>query len=148
MKNKLSFMPFYFFSIIILTFAFYFLFPGWNIIPFPYNLMGMTAIIFGWHVLSKSSNIFIKNKTTFYLEKPSAFVQTGFYRKSRNPMYLGALILISGHVILMGNAIAFINPVLFFIFINYLCIPPEEIIMEKTFRGEYLLYKQSVRRWL
>lgn len=34
-----------------------------------------------------------------------------------------------------------------FICIHYLCIPPEEAIMEKTFGAQYTAYKQQVRRW-
>ncbi len=63
-------------------------------------------------------------------------------------MYLGALILIMGLAVLLGNLLSLLTPLLFFIFINYLCIPPEEKIMQQTFGQDYLDYKQSVRRWL
>ena len=148
MEKIITFPPFYFFSILILNFVFYFLFPEFNKIPFPYNLIGITAIVCGVHILNRSSNIFHKKETTFRLEKPSAFVQDGFYKISRNPMYLGALILIFGQAVLMGNLISLISPVLFILFINYLCIPPEEFLMEKTFGTAYVEYKQKVRRWL
>ncbi len=147
MKQKITFPPFYFFSAVILNFAFYFMFPKFNIILFPYNLLGVFAIVYGYGLMKNCSNIFQKNHTTFHLERPSAFVQSGFYQKSRNPMYLGFLIMIIGQVILMTNLISFINPLLFFICINYLCIPPEEAIMEKTFGAQYTAYKQQVRRW-
>lgn len=148
MKKKITFPPFYFFGIIGLNFACYFLFPEFSRIPFPYNLTGIVVIIAGYCILSRSSRIFDKNRTTFRLEKPSAFVQNDFYKISRNPMYLGALILISGQTLLMGSLISLICPALFFLCINYLCIPPEEALMEKTFGSEYLAYKQKVRRWL
>lgn len=148
MNKIITFPPFYFFSIIILNFVFYFIFPEFNKICFPYNLAGIPAIIGGFHISNKSSNLFTKSKTTFRLEKPSAFVQSDFYKITRNPMYLGGLILIFGQTILMTNLISLINPVLFFLCINYLCILPEEAIMEKTFGTNYVKYKQQVRRWL
>jgi protein-S-isoprenylcysteine O-methyltransferase Ste14 len=148
MNNIFTFPPFYFFTVIILNFICYFLFPEFNSIPFPCNLVGIIAIIFGFHIANRSSNIFTKKKTTFRLEKPAAFVQNDFYKRSRNPMYLGGLILITGQAVLMTNVIALITPVLFFLFIHYLCIPPEEAIMKRTFGSEYIAYKQNVRRWL
>ena len=99
-------------------------------------------------MLNASSGLFNQKQTTFYLEEPSVFVMSGFYKISRNPMYLGALVLIMGLAILLGNLLSLLTPLLFFIFINYLCIPPEEKIMQQTFGQDYLDYKQSVRRWL
>ncbi len=148
MKKIFTFPPFYIFSSIMLNLLFYFILPEFNCIPFPYNIIGIIALICGFYISKRSSNIFNKNKTTFRLEEPSAFVQSDFYKISRNPMYFGFLIFISGQAFFMGNLISLITPVLFFLFINYLCIPPEEIIMEKTFGNKYLEYKQKVRRWL
>jgi len=128
--------------------VFYFIFPQFNKIRFPFNLTGIAAIICGYYITRRSSGIFEKNNTTFYLKEPSAFIQTGFYRISRNPMYLGLLIFIFGLAVLTGNLISLISPVLFFLFINCLCIPPEEKLMERIFGNSYIEYKQKVRRWL
>lgn len=147
-KNMITFPPLYFFSTLILSIAFYFLLPDFNMIPFPYNLTGMAVMSCGYYIVKKSSDIFEENKTTFYLEKPSTFIQNDYYRISRNPMYLGSLILISGLAVLTGNLISLVTPVLFFLSINFLCIPSEEKIMEKTFENEYLEYKHRVRRWI
>ncbi|MCG8642619.1 MAG: isoprenylcysteine carboxylmethyltransferase family protein [Desulfobacterales bacterium] len=148
MKKIIHFPPFYFFSIVALNIVCPFLFPEFNDIPFPYNLSGLIGSMFGLFILMKSSNLFHEKKTTFRLEKPTALVQNDFYKISRNPMYLGALIFIFGESVLMGNRISFICPILFFLFINFLCIPPEEMMMEKTFGRKYAEYKKNVRRWL
>lgn len=102
----------------------------------------------GHYIIKVSSNLFHKQKTTFTLEKSSSFVQNKFYRISRNPMYLGVLIIFLGLAILNGNLIAFISPLLFFLCMNYLCIPPEEVLMEQTFGDPYVQYKKKVRCWL
>lgn len=148
MKKMISYPPFYFFSIITLNFLCFILFPEFNTIPFPYNLIGIIAAAWGFYLLSRCSNTFHKNKTTFYLEEPTAFVQDGFYKVSRNPMYLGALMIICGQSVFLGNLISLLSPVLFFLCMNCLCIPPEEALMEKTFGSSYVGYKQKVRRWL
>lgn len=147
-KRITNFPPFYFFGFIILDLLFYFLLPQLNKIPLPYNLFGIVILVPGLYILKKSSNIFNRNKTTFLLEKPSVFVQNGFFRITRNPMYLGSLILIFGLAISLGNLAGLISPLLFFFSINWLCIPHEETLMERTFGSRYLAYKQRVRRWL
>ena len=63
-------------------------------------------------------------------------------------MYLGMLIFIFGLAVFLGNLAGLAGSLIFFFAINYLCIPPEEAIMEKTFGNAYLEYKQRVRRWM
>jgi len=63
-------------------------------------------------------------------------------------MYLGGLIFHIGLSILIGNIISIINPILFFLIMDFICIPYEEEIMIKTFKDEYRSYKKKVRRWL
>ncbi len=147
-KNVILFPPFYFYFSFILSFVLFFIFPGSKIIVFPFNLIGGLAIIFGYYIMKNSCNIFLRKQTSFFLKTPSEFIQIGFYKISRNPMYLGMLICLFGQVILMGNLVPFIGPLFFFLCIHYLCIPPEEVIMEKTFGFSYLQYKRKVRRWL
>ncbi len=148
MKNILLFPPFYFFSAILLIIALNFLFPQFNNIPFPYNLGGLAVLAFGYHLLSKSSALFTRYETTFQLQEPTAFVQEGFFKYSRNPMYLGALIFLTGLSILTANLVSFIPLLLFFLGINFLCIPPEEALLEQKFGSRYLQYQRQVRRWL
>jgi len=148
MKKVITFPPLYFFGTIVLSIILFFLFPEFNIISLPYNLIGVLLFIGGYYIVNKSSNIFHQNETTFYLEEPSTFIQSGFYKYSRNPMYLGSLILITGVSIALGNLLSLLTPILFFLVINYLSIPFEEEIMEKKFGNKYLQFKQKVRRWI
>ncbi len=148
MKNMITFPPFYFFSIIALDFIFYLFFQRLPHIPFPFNLTGLFGIIAGYYIAKKNCDIFNSSNTTFRLERPSVFVKEGYYNVSRNPMYLGLLIIIFGLSILLGNLLCMACPLLFFVCINYICIPPEEKIMEKTFGESYIKYKKKVRRWI
>lgn len=148
MKKIITFPPFIFFTIMVLNIPLFFMFPRYRIIPFPYNLSGLVAIWIGYYIVNVSSKLFHKEDTTFRLDKPSSFIQTRFYKISRNPMYLGALIFFLGLAVLTGNLIALIGPILFFLCMNYLCIPPEEVLMERTFGNPYVQYKKKVRRWL
>jgi len=124
------------------------LFPVANVTPWLLCVVGVLPLAIGCYLLRSGSRQFNKANTTFYLEKPAAFVYDGMFRYSRNPMYLGALLFVSGVALLTGNLVAMIAPVLFFGGINFLCIPPEEKIMKHTFGQAYLNYKNSVRRWI
>jgi len=147
-RTVTNFPPFYFFGAVLLNIAAFLFAPRFNLLPMPYILLGIPVLAGGFHLINKSTDLFNQNKTTFYLEAPSAFVQDGFYRTSRNPMYLGMLIFITGLAVLLGNLTGLIAPLLFFLAVNGCCIPPEEAIMEQTFGKAYFEYTQRVRRWI
>jgi len=94
---------------------------------------------------------FIKLRTTVdprYPDKASQLVVIGIYKYSRNPMYLGILLLLTGVAAYLG-ALSNIVVVLFFvIFINKYQIVPEEISLQQKFGESYTQYAQNVRRWL
>ena len=94
---------------------------------------------------------FRRARTTINPLKPqnsTAIVKTGLYRISRNPMYLGMLIVLTGVAFILKTVVAFLLLPLFVLQINRLQIIPEETILAKKFPVEYPDYKKSVRRWL
>lgn len=94
---------------------------------------------------------FLKHKTTvnpISPEKASKLVISGFYRLTRNPMYLGMAFILTGCAFLFGNIGAFLILPLYISTMNYLQIKPEEKVLENNFGESYLSYKKSVRRWI
>ncbi len=94
---------------------------------------------------------FINAKTSVNPLAPgitSSLVTTGVYRYSRNPMYIGFLLMLVGWGVFLSNWVAFILPVGFVFYINHYQIKPEERILESLFGTAYLSYKHQVRRWL
>ena len=81
-------------------------------------------------------------------EKASKLVVKGFYRVTRNPMYLGMLLILTGVAMFFGNLSSFLVLPLFVLVINILQIKPEEEALTKLFGIEYEVYMSSVRRWL
>ena len=70
------------------------------------------------------------------------------YKLSRNPMYLGLLLVLSGiSTILNPVGGLFLIP-LFILYLNLFQIIPEENAMVDLFKGEFLEYKENVRRWI
>ena len=107
-------------------------------------LMGTGAALFVWTV-----QFFQKHKTTLRPRgKPSTFITTGPYRISRNPIYLGFLLIATGTAMLFANVLAFVGPVIFFFFIQTLVIPFEEDMLTKVFGDSYHRYRKRIRRWL
>lgn len=81
-------------------------------------------------------------------ERAEKLVTTGLFRLSRNPMYLGMLLLLSGVALGLGNWISLFAPVLFIVSINVLQIKPEEIALQRKFGEEYENYCRRTRRWI
>tara|TARA_B100001564_G_scaffold47092_1_gene34325 strand:+ start:3810 stop:4478 length:669 start_codon:yes stop_codon:yes gene_type:complete len=77
----------------------------------------------------------------------SLIIKNNIYSYSRNPMYLGLLILQIG----IGMLLSVIHITIFTLFtylvLKYYVIIPEEKYLEEKFGEKYLNYKISVRRW-
>jgi protein-S-isoprenylcysteine O-methyltransferase Ste14 len=94
---------------------------------------------------------FKRANTTVNPHRPanSTFVvTTGIYRLTRNPMYLGMLLLLLAWMLYLSNAAAVIFPVLFVAYITRYQIQPEERVLIKKFGAPYEAYLRSVRRWV
>lgn len=80
--------------------------------------------------------------------KNSALVASGPFRRTRNPMYLGLLLVMIGLALVLGTAAAYFAAAVFFLFADRVSIPYEEAKMEAQFGEEYRAYKKTVRRWI
>ena len=81
-------------------------------------------------------------------EKSSAIVTGGIYRWSRNPMYLGFLLILLAWAIRSGNAASALLLPAFVLYMNRFQIAPEERILEGKFGSAYVEYARRVRRWI
>lgn len=80
--------------------------------------------------------------------KASALVTLGIYRYTRNPMYLGSLLVLIAWGVFLGNAAALVSAFVFVPYINRYQIQPEERLLQDTFGAEFTAYKAKVRRWV
>jgi protein-S-isoprenylcysteine O-methyltransferase Ste14 len=78
----------------------------------------------------------------------SSLVQSGIYRVTRNPMYLGFLLVLAGWGVLLANVLAFFGPLAFVAYLNAFQIGPEERALAALFGPEYAAYRSRVRRWV
>jgi protein-S-isoprenylcysteine O-methyltransferase Ste14 len=105
-------------------------------------LAGLGLLVWAWLQ-------FFRNKTTpLPTGEPSALVETGPYRYSRNPMYLGFLPLLASVVFFTGAPVYLLSPWAFFLVVNRLFVPYEEAKLERLFGEAYAKMKLKVPRWL
>jgi protein-S-isoprenylcysteine O-methyltransferase Ste14 len=78
----------------------------------------------------------------------SSLVSSGVYRFSRNPMYLGFLMLLLAWGIYLSNALALVFVPLFVVYMNRFQIEPEEAALRSRFGRDFVGYTERVRRWL
>ena len=126
-------------------------FPQWQIM-LPYQREVGTLLI-GIGILIEVASIveFIRARTTINPidpDKTRALVTNGLYRISRNPMYLGMVVLLTGWAIRLGNPLNVILIAAFVFLITVLQIKPEERILRDKFGPAYDAYCKKVRRWI
>jgi protein-S-isoprenylcysteine O-methyltransferase Ste14 len=78
----------------------------------------------------------------------STLVARGPFRFTRNPMYLGFVVLAIGAALVAGTWLMWLVPVVVFVLDNFVIIPFEERSMERTFGDAYRDYRARVRRWI
>ncbi|MCG3202545.1 MAG: hypothetical protein NFCOHLIN_02428 [Gammaproteobacteria bacterium] len=89
--------------------------------------------------------------TTVNPHRPRAatsLVTGGIYRYTRNPMYLGLLMVLLGWGIFLANGPAVLLIAGFVLYIGRFQIAPEERALSDLFGPEYEAYRDRVRRWL
>lgn len=105
----------------------------------------------GFFIIFISVAAFLRVKTTVNPIKPDSantLVASGIFRYSRNPMYLGLLLLLLGFAVFLGDIVAFVPAALFVVFITEFQIKPEEQALREKFGTQYDEYSKRVRRWI
>lgn len=94
---------------------------------------------------------FRRVRTTVNPMKPanaSSLVTSGIYRFTRNPMYVGDVLILLAVVVFFSNPLGLAGVVLFVVWMELLQIPAEERALRERFGAAYDQYCSKVRRWL
>jgi protein-S-isoprenylcysteine O-methyltransferase Ste14 len=124
---------------------------GWPLIPgLPFAPLAIALIIVG--IVSAASAITLFRRTGAALDPTAAtnprLVTTGPYRLTRNPMYLGLVLVTLGIAFGVGAWPMFLAPLATFATTNWVHIPFEEQRMRAQFGAEYEAFAAKVRRWV
>ncbi len=92
---------------------------------------------------------FRRHKTTvFPHETPSAMVQTGIYKRSRNPIYVGDVLILAGLILRFDAVLSLVLIPVFVWVLERRFIIPEEDRLRRTFRADFARYERNTRRWI
>ncbi len=110
---------------------------GWALVVLGLVLMGLALVEF------------LRNHTTFIPRRePTAFLQHGIYRFTRNPIYLGDALVLTGLILAWDVLPALVLVPLFMALIARRYIEGEEAGLEAKFGAQFTEWKKRVRRWL
>lgn len=121
-------------------------------VPEPVRLCGsVTLLLTGGGIALGGTRAFRQVRTTvnpLAPENASALVTTGIYGVTRNPMYLGMLVVLAGWSVFLASGLALLGLPGFVLYIGRFQIGPEECTLEHLFAEDYRNYRSKVRRWL
>ena len=124
-------------------------YPVVQLIPYPWNASGLVPLAAGIMLNLNADRLFKKYGTTVKpFEQSSALITSGAFRFSRNPMYLGMIMILIGAGILMGSLSPFTMIPVFVIIMDRVFITPEERMLDQRFGNDWRNYKARVRRWI
>lgn len=115
----------------------------------PLILIGVFLIGLGFLLAFNSISRFIKAKTGVVpFSESTTLITEGFYKYTRNPMYVGMNSFLLGLMLILKNPLNIIFLIVFFFIVRNMFVLKEEVQMEETFGEDYITYKRKVRRWL
>ena len=113
------------------------------------DLLGGLLVGGGLLLIVMAAMEFRRYKTTIVPhETPERLIQSGIFKRSRNPIYLGDALILAG-LILRWDAVLSLPLIPVFVWvIEKRFIIPEENRMRRTFRMEFARYCEKTRRWV
>lgn len=110
---------------------------------------GWVFMLCGLALLAAAIGFFrMKGTTVNPTKKPDKLVTDGIYRMSRNPMYLGMVLILAGFPLATESVIGLVFPLIFFLIMNQSVIPREERMVQGVFGDAYLQYRTRTSRWI
>jgi protein-S-isoprenylcysteine O-methyltransferase Ste14 len=113
-----------------------------RVIGLPLALIGFLIGLMGFLEIRKADTTLDPHGTV------TQVVSSGIYRVTRNPMYLGFLLMVIGFPLASSSFWGVLLAPFFILTMNQLVIEKEEAYLEKKFGEGYTSFKRRVRRWL
>jgi protein-S-isoprenylcysteine O-methyltransferase Ste14 len=123
----------------------------WPTIPgLPLIWLAVAFIVIGIALMSSAFILFRRQGTEIYPTSPTnrLLVTSGPYEFTRNPMYLGLVIVSLGIAFWIGAWPMFLAPIATFATLNSVHVPFEEEKMRRQFGKDFDAYTTKVRRWI
>ena len=147
-KKRKIIPPVYLLIILVLMWLMHMVFPGFQYVHEPAAYAGISGVFLGIAMAAVSAGMFKKAGTGIEpFDEATVLVTSGFYGYTRNPMYLGMFLMLTGAAFLMGSVGAALPVLAFMLIIRNNFVMGEERFLEASFGQQYLDYKSTVRRW-
>jgi len=126
------------------------LYPGGQFYPGPFRYVALLPWLAGTGILLWSALDFaLKGKgTPAPIDPPKVMVAEGLYRFVRNPMYLGVLLTLTGHVLWFQSLRLLIYIALLAVAFHLFVVFYEEPVLRRKFGDSYEDYCRRVSRWI
>jgi protein-S-isoprenylcysteine O-methyltransferase Ste14 len=127
----------------------HFLLPGGWVVPKVWNLTGLVFLTAGVMANLMADSAFHKAHTTVKpFEESTVLVTDGVFQLSRNPMYLGFVLILAGIAMLLRTISPYVVILAFVILIDTTYVRVEERILAEKFGTAWEAYQSRTRRWL
>lgn len=114
-----------------------------------FDWIGWVLVAAGVAVCVWAAVVFRKAGTTIVPgEAPSALVSGGPFRYSRNPIYLGDLVILAGVALILGSPLALLLVIPFQQVLLRLFVLPEEAVLTRDLGQPYRYFMAQVPRWI
>jgi protein-S-isoprenylcysteine O-methyltransferase Ste14 len=105
-------------------------------------VLGLALLVWAAVTITKAGSNVPTNQPT------TTIVESGPYRFSRNPIYIGMFLGLIGLAIALNTLWLLVVMVLFALILRYGVVAREEAYLERKFGDAYRGYRSRVRRWL
>ena len=114
------------------------------------HYLGAIIFVIGFVImLSCIINFAVKGRGTLSpIDPTKKLVVVGFYNFSRNPMYVGVILILIGEAVFFQSIELWIYSFFVFIGFHFFAILVEEPRLRRDFGEEYERYCEKVRRWI
>lgn len=149
MQHKPPFMPPAMGLLVMLAiFALHFIVPLATLFPYAWNFLGLVPILAGALLNIAADRELQRAGTTVHpFESPRCLVERGVYRLSRNPMYLGYVLIAAGLAIWVGTLSSWVVIPLFVAVLYRFYIRHEEQQLRQAQGADFDAYCRRVARW-
>ncbi len=90
-----------------------------------------------------------KHRTTLIPHQDAShMVQTGIFKRTRNPIYIGDMLILAGLILRMDAVLALPLVPIFLWIVERRFVIPEENRLRRRFRADFARYAQKTRRWI
>ena len=113
--------------------------------------------IIGWLMVFSGVVVYLVTTQTFFkvagntplITHPTKNVmKVGFYKRTRNPMYIGHLVLLFGIFLITGSPLSLVFWILTAILLHCFIVYYEEPLTKKRLGDKYVQYQKTTPRWI